>query len=214
MTTVLLIRHGLTALTESTLVGRTPGVPLDDRGIAQARAAGERIRSVPVEAIVSSPIERCRETAAIVASARQPIPEVTFDDRLAEVDYGDWTGRTFKELHREPLWKTVVAHPAEVIFPNGEPLRAMATRAVAAVRDWNDRLGPDATWVLVGHADPIRAILADALGLHFEGYQHLVVGPGSLSVVRYGGGPARVLRVNDRGGDPGDLLPAKKRRRS
>ncbi len=115
---------------------------------------------------------------------------MTVDDRLAEVDYGDWTGRTFKELHREPLWKTVAAHPAEVTFPNGEPLRAMATRAVVAVREWNERLGPDATYVVVSHADPIRAILADALGLHFEGYQRLVVGPGSLSVVRYGR-PAR-----------------------
>lgn len=214
MTTVLLIRHGLTALTESTLVGRTPGVPLDERGVAQARAAGERIRSVPIEAIVSSPIDRCRETATIVASVREPVPEVTFDDRFAEVDYGDWMGRPFKELHREPLWKSVIAHPAEVTFPNGEPLRAMATRAVAGVRHWNDRLGPGATYLIVSHADPIRAILADALGLHFEGYQHLVVGPGSLSVIRYGGGPARVLRINDQGGDPGDLLPAKKRRRS
>jgi broad specificity phosphatase PhoE len=90
----------------------------------------------------------------------------------------------------------------------------MAIRAIAAVRDWNSRLGPNAVFAIVSHADPIRAILADALGLHLEGYGRLVVGPGSLSVVRYDGARPAVLRVNDVGGDPSDLLAASGRPRS
>jgi probable phosphoglycerate mutase len=214
MTTVLLIRHGLTALTGSTLVGWTPDVHLDDRGRAQASAVAERIRPIPLAAIVTSPIDRCRETAEAVLAGRQPAPPFELDERVAEVGYGDWTGRPFKELHREPLWKLVMANPAEVTFPNGEAIRDMATRAVAAVRDWNARLGSDAIYAVVSHADPIRMIIADALGLHLEGYARLVVSPGSLSVIRYGGTRPLVLRVNDVGGDPADLLSAKRRARS
>lgn len=211
MTTVLLIRHGLTALTGSTLVGWTPGVSLDERGRGQAAAVAERIRPIPLAAIVTSPIDRCRETAETLLAGREPAPPFELDTRIAEVDYGDWTGRPFRELRREPLWKVVQATPAEVTFPNGEALRDMAIRAAAAVRDWNARLGPDATYAIVSHADPIRAILADALGLHLEGYDRLVVGPGSLSVVRYDGARPKVLRVNDLGGDPADLLASKRR---
>jgi len=211
VTTVLFIRHGLTALTQTTLVGWTPGVSLDERGRSQAAAVAERIRPIPLAAIVTSPIDRCRETAEAVLAGREPAPPLELDERIGEVRYGDWTGRPFKELHREPLWKLVMANPAEVTFPNGEALRDMATRAVAAVRDWNARLGPDAVYAVVSHADPIRTILADALGLHLEGYARLVVSPGSLSVVRYGGSRPVVLRVNDMGGDPTDLLPARRK---
>jgi probable phosphomutase (TIGR03848 family) len=214
MTTVLLIRHGLTALTASTLLGWTPGVPLDERGRAQAVSIASRLRKVPLAAIVSSPIERCRETAEAVLAERDPAPPFELDERLGDVRYGDWTGRSFKELRREPLWKSVMANPADVTFPNGEALRDMAIRAISSIRDWNARLGPNAVFAIVSHADPIRAILADALGLHLEGYGRLVVGPGSLSVVRYDGARPAVLRVNDVGGDPSDLLASSERPRS
>jgi probable phosphomutase (TIGR03848 family) len=213
MTTVLFIRHGLTALTASTLLGWTTGVPLDERGRAQAASVATRLRKVPLAAIVSSPIERCRETAEAILAERDPAPPFELDERLGDVRYGDWTGRPFKELHREPLWKAVMANPAEVTFPNGEALRDMAIRAIASVRDWNARLGPDATFAIVSHADPIRAILADALGVHLEGYGRLVVGPGSLSVVRYDGARPVVLRVNDVGDETSDLLASSRRTR-
>lgn len=213
MTTVLFIRHGLTALTASTLLGWTTGVPLNERGRAQAASVAARLRKVPLAAIVSSPIERCRETAEAVLAERDPAPPFELDERLGDVRYGDWTGRPFKELHREPLWKSVMANPADVTFPNGEALRDMAIRAIACVRDWNARLGPEATFAIVSHADPIRAILADALGLHLEGYGRLVVGPGSLSIVRYDGARPVVLRVNDVGDDSSDLLGSRGRPR-
>lgn len=211
VSTVLLIRHGLTALTATTLVGWTPGIGLDATGRAQAEAIAERIRPIPLTTIVSSPLERCRETAQVVFAGREPAPAFELDERLGDVRYGDWTGRTFKDLGREPRWKAIHATPASFRFPNGEALHEMGARAVAAVRDWNERLDHDATYALVSHADPIRAILADALGLGFEGYLRLTVGPASLSVVRYGDGGAQVLRVNDTGSDPSDLLTTKKK---
>ena len=211
MTTVLFIRHGLTALTNSTLVGWTPGVSLDETGRAQAAAIGARLRPVPLDTIVSSPLERCRETAEAVAAGRAIAPRFELDERLGDVRYGDWTGRTFKELRRDPRWKTIHADPSSFRFPNGEALREMGARAVAAVRDWNERLGPEATYAIVSHADPIRAILADALGIGFDAYLRLAVGPASLCVVRYGPGGATVLRLNDTGSDPTDLVPTKKK---
>ncbi len=214
MPTVLLIRHGLTALTRSTLVGWTPAVPLDDEGRAQAAAAAARIRGVPLAAIVSSHLDRCRETASIIFAGREPPPPFELDERLADVRYGDWTGRPFKDLQRERAWKTLHADPASFRFPNGEALHEMGARSVAAVRDWNERLGPEATYAVVSHADPIRAILADALGLGFDGIERLSVGPASLSIVRYGPGGSTVLRVNDTGSDPNDLVPTKRKVRT
>jgi probable phosphomutase (TIGR03848 family) len=214
VTTVFLLRHGMTALTDSTLLGWTPGVGLDARGRAQAEALATRVRSIRFDAIVSSPLERCRQTADVISGGRQPPPAFELDDRLGDVRYGDWTGRSFKELNRLPAWRRIHQDASSFRFPNGEALHEMGARSVAAVRDWNERLGPDATYALVSHADPIRAILADALGLAFGAYLRLVVGPASLSVVRYGPTGARVLRVNDQDGDPSELVAMKRRVRA
>src|SRR5947209_14438627 len=153
-------------MTGPVLAGWTPGVHLDDRGQAQARALGERLAHVPVAGIVASPLERCQETAAALAAGRDGSVET--DDRLGECRYGDWTGQELKKLAKDPLWKVVQAHPSAAVFPNGEALRETQARAVAAVRDTNARLGDGATWVAVSHGDVIKAVLADALGMHLE----------------------------------------------
>jgi len=211
VTTVLFVRHGLTALTGPILVGWTPGVHLDDRGRRQASALAARLAPVALAAIVSSPLERCLETADALAAGRSPVPAREVDERVGEVRYGAWTGGELKVLVKDPLWATVQAHPSAVTFPDGEALRDTQARAVAAVRDWNLRLGPDAVYAVVSHADVIKAILADALGLHLDQFQRIVVGPASLSVVRYTKLRPFVLRVNDQGGDPLDLVETKKK---
>jgi probable phosphomutase (TIGR03848 family) len=208
VTTVLLVRHGLTALTGPVLSGRRPGIPLDERGRAQASALADRLRPLPFRAIVSSPLDRCLETARAIAAGRADggaDAEVRLDDRLLEVDYGTWTGGEIRRLEREPLWRIVQASPSAASFPDGESLRAMSARAVEAVRDWNARFEPDATWLACTHADIIRAILADALGLHLDGYGRLRVDPGSISVIRYGPASATVVRLNDTGGPASDI---------
>jgi probable phosphoglycerate mutase len=98
VTTVLLVRHGLTALTGPILTGWTPGIHLDERGRAQVAALGERLRGIPLAAVVTSPLERCRETADAIVAGRTPAPELHVDERVGEVRYGSWTGRELKGL--------------------------------------------------------------------------------------------------------------------
>ncbi|MGH3444914.1 MAG: MSMEG_4193 family putative phosphomutase, partial [Nocardioidaceae bacterium] len=171
MATLILARHGRTTANASgVLAGRTKGVHLDDHGHTQARSAGERLAGLSLAAIVSSPLERCRETAreiaSVVAAASGDGAKATVhaDRGLLECDYGSWTGAELKTLAKEPLWKTVQAHPAAAVFPDGEAMAAMAARAVAAVRHWDARIeaehGPDAVWLAVSHGDVIKAILA------------------------------------------------------
>jgi probable phosphoglycerate mutase len=209
VTTLLLVRHGLTAMTGPVLAGWTPGLHLDERGRAQAAAVAARLAPVPLAAIVSSPLERCLDTAEAIAGER----EVAVDERLGECRYGDWTGRELKVLAKDPLWKQVQAHPSAVTFPNGESLRAVSERAVEAVRDWNARLGPDATWCAVSHGDVIKAIVADALGLHLDQFQRITADPCSVTVIRYTELRPFVLRLNDTGGGVDDLLPPKRKGR-
>ncbi len=213
MTTVVLVRHGLTHLTGPVLAGWTPGLHLDDRGEKQAAAVAERLRPVPFAAVVSSPLDRCLDTAAAIAAGRDT--EVQVDDRLGECRYGDWTGRPLKELAKDPLWKVVQNHPSAVTFPGpeGEPLRDTQNRAVAAVRDWNARLGPDATWLACSHGDVIKAVVADAMGLHLDQFQRIAVDPCSVTVIRYTELRPFVVRVNDTGGGMADLVPPAKGRR-
>ena len=214
MTTVILLRHGrTTANTGGVLAGWTPGVQLDETGTAQVGAVAERLSKVPLAAVVSSPLERCRQTADAVAQGRDL--EVQTDDRLGEARYGDWTGRTIKELVKEPLWKVVQQHPSAAVFPgsDGEGLAQTQARAVAAVREWNVKLGPDAVWLACSHGDVIKAILADALGLHLDQFQRIVVDPASISVVTYTETRPFVVRANDTGGDVSALVPPPKRRR-
>jgi probable phosphomutase (TIGR03848 family) len=213
--TVVFVRHGLTAMTGPVLAGHTLGLHLDERGVAQAASVAARLAPVPLAAVVTSPLDRCLETAAAILSGRSLTASV--EPGLVEVRYGDWTGRPLKELAKEPLWRVVQAHPSAAAFPGGEGLATAQARAVAAVRSWDARIsaehGPDAVWVACSHGDIIKALLADALGLHLDLFQRIVVDPCSVSVVRYTDTRPFVLRVNDTGGDVAALLPPPKRKR-
>ena len=213
MPTVILARHGRThANVSGVLAGRTPGVTLDERGVEQATAAAGRLDELPLAAVVSSPMERCRQTAAILAPGSEALVEAGLD----ECDYGAWAGRPIKELVKEKLWRTVQAHPSGAVFPEGEAMAQMSRRAVAAVREWDARIGeehgPDAAWLAVSHGDVIKAILADALGMHLDSFQRIAVDPASLSVIRYTEHRPFVLTSNSSSGSLAHLKPAKRRR--
>jgi probable phosphomutase (TIGR03848 family) len=215
VTTVLLVRHGLTASTGQVLTGWTPGISLDERGRAQAKALAERLASVPLAAIISSPLDRCRQTAEAIAGTRREggqAGELTVDDRVGECRYGDWTGKDLKELAKDPLWPVVQAHPSAVRFPGpeGETMLGMQHRAVSAIRDYNSKLGAEATYVVCSHGDVIKAIVSDALGLHLDMCQRIQVDPCSLTVVRYTQLRPFLVRMNDTGGGVEDLLPRPK----
>ncbi len=201
--TVILLRHGRsTANTAHTLAGRSEGVDLDDRGLAQARTVVDRIGDLPVRALVTSPLLRCQRTLEPLAERLdlQPILE----DRLAEVDYGDWTGRKLSELVSEPLWQVVQQHPSAAIFPGGEGLADVQARAVSAVREHDRRLaddngGADVLWVACTHGDVIKSVVADALGTHLDAFQRITADPASMSVIRYASLRPFVVHVNHTG---------------
>jgi probable phosphomutase (TIGR03848 family) len=202
VTVVLLVRHGLTAGTGHVLTGRTPGIPLDDRGREQAAALATRLAEVRLDAIVTSPLERCRQTAEAIAGARdgEPLP-VKEDEQFAEVKYGDWTGQPLKRLAKDPLWRVVQAHPSAVRFPgeDAESLLEVQHRAVNAVREWNARLGQDAVYLICSHGDVIKSVIADSLGLHLDLSQRIQVDPCSLTVIRYTPLRPFLVRMNDTG---------------
>ncbi len=216
MTTLILLRHARSAAnTAGVLAGRSPGVELDDKGREQAAALAERLAKVPLVEIVCSPQERCRQTVEPMAAVRRLTPCI--DDGLAEVDYGEWTGSELKTLYKRPLWKVVQQHPSAATFPGGEGLAAMQARAMHAIRGHDARItaahGPHAIWLACTHGDVVKAVLADALGMHLDSFQRIVVGPASISVVHYTPTRPFVARVNDSGGDLDGLVPSKRRGR-
>ena len=206
MATVILVRHGrTTANATGVLAGRTTGVLLDQIGRDQAVVAGERLAAVPLVGVVSSPLERCRETAQRIIDRQAGSLLTPVEHDLSECDYGDWQGRTLKDLSEEKLWSVVQTQPSAVTFPNGEAMATMQARSVAAIRRHDAAFeaehGPGAVWVAVSHGDIIKSILADALGMHLDLFQRINVGPASVSIVRYGSNRPTVHATNTDAGD-------------
>jgi probable phosphomutase (TIGR03848 family) len=208
MGTVVLVRHGrTTANATGVLAGRTPGVVLDEVGRAQAAATGARLAVVPFAHVVTSPLERCRETTEAIV-AQQPADagfEVVVEAAITECDYGEWQGRPLSELAAEDLWQVVQRQPSAVTFPGGETMSGMQHRAVSAIRAHDAAVerehGPGAVWLAVSHGDVVKSVLADALGVHLDQFQRISVGPASVSIVRYGTHRTDVLATNTDGGD-------------
>ncbi|MDQ0989975.1 histidine phosphatase family protein [Streptomyces sp. V3I7] len=210
MPTLILVRHGRsTANSAGLLAGWTPGVALDERGARQAAALPGRLAALPLREVVTSPLQRCRETVQPLLDAR---PELTAhtDERIGEAHYGDWSGRKLAELKDEPLMDVVQAHPSAAAFPGGESMRAMQARAVEAVRDWNARVerdhGADAVYLMCSHGDIIKSLVADALGMHLDLFQRISVEPCSVTAIRYTRLRPFLVRLGETG-DFASLVP-------
>ncbi|MGQ1798999.1 MSMEG_4193 family putative phosphomutase [Kocuria oceani] len=193
-TLVLLVRHGETPTTGKVLPGRAPGLHLSDHGRAQAEQVAERLTGVPVDAVLTSPLERTRETAE-PTEARTGRTAVV-DPGLLECDFGEWTGAELSRLSRLSAWSTVQRAPSTFRFPGGESFPEMQARMVGAV----DRARAEhegGVVVCFSHADPIKAALAHALGTHLDLFQRIVVSPCSVSAISYAPGQApAVLTLN------------------
>lgn len=191
---MLLVRHGLTAKTGIILPGRAPGLHLSDQGRRQADALAQRLAKLPkVAAVYTSPIDRARETAAPIAKACRLALRV--EQGLNECDPGEWTGLPLKKVRQKPEWRLVRHHPSAFRFPGGESLVEMQTRITEAVTRLINR-HPGETIVAVSHADPIKAVVAQALGLHLDLFQRIVIGPASVTAIAYGSDAPLALTVN------------------
>ena len=197
---LILVRHGATASTGRILPGRAKGLHLSDDGRAQAEKVAERLAAWSksrgangISAVYSSPLERTRQTAAPIASALHLRASV--ERGLIECDFGEWTGAELKALMKLPEWTTVQRYPSGFRFPKGESfaeMQARMTATLARVRNAH----PGQAVVLVSHADPIKAAVADALGTHLDLFQRIVISPCSVTAISYGPSGPNVLAVN------------------
>jgi probable phosphoglycerate mutase len=198
VTTLFVIRHGLTGQTGRTLYGRTLGIGLDDRGRAQAEGLVARFSPVKLTAIYSSPLERCVETVEPLAAAKR-LPIVTRED-LVEMHAGSWTGRPLARLRRTKAWGEVLASPSTFRFPDGGESFAEAETRVVAGADAIARRHRRGRVAIATHGDIARIFLAHVQGMPLDAFQRIVVDTASVSVVERTGGTWRVLLLNDTGG--------------
>jgi probable phosphoglycerate mutase len=198
-TLVLLVRHGETATTGARLPGRAGGLALTERGRQQAEAVAGRLAGLGrVDAVHVSPLLRARQTAAPIARAHDLRPVVQAG--LTDLDVGEWTGAELKTVRRTPEWETVQRWPSGFRFPAGESFTEMQARVTETVQ----RLRADhagGVVVAVSHADPIKAVVADAVGTHLDHFQRIVISPCSVTAIAYGPGGPTVLTVNSTGDD-------------
>ena len=206
---LLLVRHGLTDLTATRLIGRIPGVDLNQRGQEQAAEAAALLRPLSLAAIYSSPLERTMQTAAPLAAGAglQVIPVAG----LLEVDYGEWSGQEYKVLQKTDLWKQVQVHPSRARFPGGEAVREAQARVVAAIEDFSSRHSSD-TIAAYSHSDIIKLAVAHYVGIPLDLFQRTNVGPGSITALHLGGGSAMLVRLGATGSLE-DLKPPPPRKR-
>jgi probable phosphoglycerate mutase len=206
-TLIFLVRHGQTPTTGKTLPGRAKGLHLADKGHEQAAKVAERIApfGAKVAAVYSSPLERTRETAAPIAKALHL--RVRANRGLLECDFGDWTGAELKALGKLPEWKQVQRYPSGFRFPGGESFTEMQVRITNAVAKLI-ATHPGKTVVAVSHADPIKAVVAHAMGTHLDLFQRIVVSPCSVTAILYTVDGPVVLCVNSTGRDLTALTPS------
>ena len=210
---IVLIRHAHSqANARGVLSGRLPNISLSEKGIKQSEQLAARLGAFAISEIRVSPMQRCHET---IAPWLNTLPKTTQklllkDENLTEVDYGSWSGKKLSVLSRHKLWKTVQGNPSAMYFPEGEGLAHMQQRAMRAVHEALNSKRSGAA-VLVSHGDVIKAIVANALGMHLDDFQRIVIDPASVTILDYSHGQARLTLMNDSRSVLHDVLSAPKR---
>lgn len=188
MPILYLVRHAQsTANANGVLAGRLPGVTLDKKGKKQAEKLAKFLTTIEFETVVTSPLERTQETAAIL----KPGSNLKLDYRIAECDYGDWSGKKIEDLQKEDLWKTIQNSPSDVVFPGGESMAEMFKRSWDAVEFWNEEV--KSNYLMVSHADVIKSIVAQALGMDLDRFQRIAIRPASLTIIAFNPSPMLML---------------------
>jgi probable phosphoglycerate mutase len=200
MTTFFLIRHAAHDLVGKALAGRQPGVFLNFTGVREAARMVDQLAPAPLHAIYASPRERAQETAAPLAAARG-LP-VRLSPALDDIDFGQWTGRTFKELEADARWPIWCNRRTAAQPPGGETITQVQQRTVAELARLAS-IHRDESVALFTHCDVIKCALAHYLGMALDDLERFEIAPASVSVVLAGDGWSKVWRVNDTGEWPG-----------
>jgi len=170
---------------------KSDGSKSDGSKVDRPNTGGMRLR-----AVYASPMERTRETAAPIAGALGL--RVAVRRGLIECDFGEWTGAELKTLAKKPEWVTVQRYPSGFQFPGGESFSGMQARMVETTAALVAAHAGEAV-VAVSHADPIKAVVAAALGTHLDLFQRIVISPCSVTAISYGPAGPTVLAVNSTG---------------
>ena len=178
---VLLLRHAVTGETGKLLTGRIPGVSLSNDGTTMAEELAATLESSPLAAVYTSPIERCKETAALVAQ-RHGL-KLRVRSAFIEAEYGAWSGRTLKSLYKLKAWQQLMAEPTRFRFPDGETLQEVQGRAVKGLQELVGEHSSKETIAVCSHSDVIRVMLAHYLGMPLDLVHRLDVRPASISVI-------------------------------
>jgi broad specificity phosphatase PhoE len=193
MTTFLLVRHCSVDALGRYLAGRAPGECLNDAGRAELRSLTERVRTLRFDAVFSSPLERARETAAAFAQCIDG--NIEYADELLEVDFGEWTGKTFEALSADPRWSVFNTRRAVTRIPGGELMLETQNRVVAFLQRVAERW-PSGHIAIVSHGDVLRAAIAFHLGLSLDHLLRFEISPGGMSVLEAGNSGSRLLALN------------------
>jgi probable phosphomutase (TIGR03848 family) len=194
--TILLIRHAYNDWIGARIAGWTPGVHLNERGREQARRLGERLGSLPIRAIYSSPLERATETAAPLAE-RLGL-EIRISEALGEVRFGEWTGKSMEELDAMREWTLFNSFRSVTRPPGGETAVEIQARMLAEIERLR-AFHPDEMIVLVSHADVIRATLVYFAAIPLDLFHRIQIAPASVSILKLKDGGVHIARVNDTG---------------
>jgi broad specificity phosphatase PhoE len=195
MTTFFLIRHGACAGLGQTLWGRTDGVCLNEKGKLQAQQLAERFRALTLNAIYSSPLERAVETAEAIG--RSVKLEVQRNPAFHEINFGEWTGKSFDELSGDEHWRRFNNHRSATKVPGGESFLEVQTR-VARELDKLSRHHGKAQVAIVSHADVIKAAVGYFAAVPIDSLHRLEISPCSVSVIALEKESARLLTINNR----------------
>ena len=199
MARIILLRHAHSIANESgILAGQLPGISLSKKGTEQAVDLIDRIGRVSFDSIRMSPMQRCQETLApwLESSNSNGLKKFILDEKLIEMNYGNWSGKKLNSLAKQPLWKVIQKTPSKVEFPQGERMTAMQKRAVASIRDAVLERAKG-THLFVSHGDVIKAMVASLLKMKLDNFQSLVIDPASITMLEYDGESAQLILFND-----------------
>ena len=194
-TTVFFVRHVPHELQDQIQVGRREGVRLGPDAPARLQRLTERFAREPLAAVYASPIFRAQETAKAVAAAH-PDLQVQTREGLNELEAGDWTGKTFEQMHEDPAWRVWNTARSLGRIPGGECMLEVQLRMIAVLEEIR-RAHPDQHVAIVSHGDPIKAAVLYLVGLPLDAYQRIEVEPGSISTVAVGDWGAKLIRLNE-----------------
>jgi broad specificity phosphatase PhoE len=182
MPKVYLLRHGQSeANVRGILAGPDNSVKLSEKGRRESRIVSKHLQKIEFTHIYSSPISRCLQTVDPLTSAKPQIP-LLLEERIQEMNYGDWNGKDLKSLSKKREWKSIQNQPSKFKFPQGESFTQLRRRVQSFLNEIESKTGPI---LVVSHGDVIKMILTCTLELSTDNFQRFLIQPASISIINY-----------------------------